>query len=252
MPDAAAAPLETLLALQDEDVRAGQLRHRLAHLPEAQVLAELEGRIARLGATLAETAARREEVAGRRDALEAEAAQVGQRIDRIEQQAQLGGASSFRDQEAMAIEVEALRQRRRQIEDHELEAMEEIEPLEAEVSRLELEREELAGAASAARSNLDRAAAEVQAELAQVIQRREPLAAALPANVRAEYERLSARLDGVAVARLIAGMCDGCHLRLPAQEIDQIRHAPPGAVFHCDQCGRILVPATRDAAPSGG
>lgn len=251
MPDDPATPLETLLAVQDEDVHAGQLRHRLAHLPEAAALAEIEGGLARLDAAVAEVAGRREEAAARRDALEAEAAQTGSRIERIEQQARQAGGS-FRDQEAMATEVAALRQRRSEIEDHELEVMEEIEPLESELERLDAERSELRAAAAAARAELERAAAGVRAELAAILARREPLAASLPAPLRAEYDRLAARLGGVAVARLVHGMCDGCRLQLPATEIDRIRHAAPGAVFHCDQCGRILVPPARDAAASSG
>ena len=35
--------------------------------------------------------------------------------------------------------------------------------------------------------------------------------------------------------------CSGCHLTLPATEIDRIKKAPPDAFFTCDQCGRILV-----------
>ena len=244
---AVASPLETLLALQDQDVLAAQLRHRLAHLPETAALAEIEGRIARLDAAIAETAAAREEAAGRRDALAAEVEVIGGRIERIEQQA-LSGAASYRDQEAMAAEVDSLRRRRREIEDDELEAMEVIEPLEAELARLESARQEETAAAAAARAALDRVAADVQGELAGVLAAREPIAAALPDALREEYERLAARLGGVAVARLVHNMCDGCRLQLPATEIDRIRRAAPDQVFHCEQCGRILVPARRDAA----
>ncbi len=250
MPEPSAAPLETLLALQDEDIKASQLRHRLAHLPEAASLAEIEGRVARLDAQIGETAARREEAAGRRDALEAEANAVGERIDRIEQQANLGNVGSYRDQEAMAAEIETLRQRRRQIEDDELEAMEQIEPLEAELERRDRERQEQSAAAGTARQELDRAAAAIQADLAEAMHRREHLAGALPVALRSAYERLAARLGGVAVARLAQGRCDGCHLTLPATELDRIRHAPAGTVFHCEQCGRILVPGTPAPAAS--
>jgi predicted nucleic acid-binding Zn-ribbon protein len=30
-------------------------------------------------------------------------------------------------------------------------------------------------------------------------------------------------------------------MKLPATEIDRIKHQPPDALVHCDQCGRILV-----------
>jgi hypothetical protein len=39
----------------------------------------------------------------------------------------------------------------------------------------------------------------------------------------------------------VAGSCSGCHLTLPAMEVDRIRKAPADEVITCDQCGRILV-----------
>ena len=48
-------------------------------------------------------------------------------------------------------------------------------------------------------------------------------------------------LGGVGAARLVGPSCTGCHLTLPAQELDRIRREPPDALVFCDQCGRILV-----------
>ena len=53
--------------------------------------------------------------------------------------------------------------------------------------------------------------------------------------------RRGLRFDGVAVARLVGSHCDGCHLTLPAMELDRIRHLPEGELVTCEQCGRILV-----------
>ena len=53
-------------------------------------------------------------------------------------------------------------------------------------------------------------------------------AGAVPEQLLAAYERLGQRLEGVAVARLTGGRCDGCHLSLPAVELDRIRHEAAG------------------------
>lgn len=244
---APSTPFPTLLALQDEDVHLAQLRHRRDHLPQAAELAAVEGRIARLDSELASLGQRRDDLAARRDLLEHEAEGVQSRIARIEQQLASGGAASYRDQEAMALEESSLAARKRSLEDDELEVMEEIEPLDAEAARLQSERQREMGAALESRSRLDEAAAAIDAEIAEAMERRARLSGELPEALRAEYERLAARLDGVAVARLVGGRCAGCHLTLPATELDAIRRAAPGVVFHCDQCGRILVPI-REAA----
>jgi predicted nucleic acid-binding Zn-ribbon protein len=234
--------LALLLDLQDEDLHAAQLRYRREHLSERQQLAAVDGRLAKLEAERRALAERRDALASRRDALDTEAGEVSARIRTIEERVRSGAVSSYRDQEALAAEIDSLSRRRGELEDEELAVMESIEPLEVELARLAAERAALEREADEARENLAQAIAIVDAELAQAAERRQVLVEMVPVELRAEYDRLRTRLDGVAVARLVRGTCDGCHLSLPATEIDQIRHAPPGAIFHCDQCGRILVP----------
>ena len=55
------------------------------------------------------------------------------------------------------------------------------------------------------------------------------------------YERLRAKLGGVGAARLVGPRCSGCHLTLPATELDRLRKGSPDALVFCDQCGRILI-----------
>ena len=63
----------------------------------------------------------------------------------------------------------------------------------------------------------------------------------MPEDLWPEYDRLRAALGGVAVARLVNGTCQGCHLRLSAVEVDRIRKLSPDEPVHCEECGRLLV-----------
>ena len=67
------------------------------------------------------------------------------------------------------------------------------------------------------------------------------LAAGIPDDLHATYDRLRAKLGGIGAAKLVGGSCSGCHLTLPAQERARIKAAPPDELVFCDQCGRILV-----------
>ena len=49
---------------------------------------------------------------------------------------------------------------------------------------------------------------------AELRRRRDEVAAPVPEELLARYEALRTRLGGVAVARLVGGRCDGCHLAL--------------------------------------
>ena len=57
----------------------------------------------------------------------------------------------------------------------------------------------------------------------------------------AEYDSLRSHLGGTAVAKAVRGACSGCHLSLPAKEADRLRHAEPGTLARCEQCGLLLV-----------
>jgi predicted nucleic acid-binding Zn-ribbon protein len=85
------------------------------------------------------------------------------------------------------------------------------------------------------------AEAGLDGELARRAREREQTAGSVPVDLQSVYDRLRARLGGVAVARLVGNHCDGCHLTLPAVELDRVRHLPEGELVTCEQCGRILV-----------
>ena len=76
---------------------------------------------------------------------------------------------------------------------------------------------------------------------AELRRRRDEAVAPLPAALVARYEELRAHLGGVAVARLVGGRCDGCHLALAQAALERIRTAPPDELVECEECGRLLV-----------
>jgi predicted nucleic acid-binding Zn-ribbon protein len=121
--------------------------------------------------------------------------------------------------------------------------MEEAEPVGEQEGRLVEQRTALV--AEAARHAADAAGseAEIDEEIAGVEAQRDGLVAAVPPALLGEYERLRARLGGEGVARLDGNRCTGCHLTLPAVEVEAVRRAPSGSVPHHEECGRILVPS---------
>ncbi|KAA0233030.1 MAG: hypothetical protein EDR02_15280 [Actinobacteria bacterium] len=80
----------------------------------------------------------------------------------------------------------------------------------------------------------------MDAELAEVDEQRVSASEPIDAALLDSYEKLRSRLGGVAVARLVGSNCTGCHLTIPAVEVDRIKRAPENEVVYCD-CGRMLV-----------
>lgn len=241
-PDVPTDPLQLLLEVQDHDLSIDRLHHRRATLPARAELLATEKALAVVDTSLLEAEGRQGELGTQQEQLEASIDAANARIRTIERQLYHGEGVAFRDQEAMVTEVKSLETRRGHLEDLELEVMEVLEPVDDEVSQLRARRATHLARAVELRESLRSVEREIDCEIAAAVAARAGVAASLPNALSAEYEKLRAKLDGVGVARLVHGSCGGCHLKLPATEFDRIRHAAPGARFHCDQCGRLLVP----------
>ena len=138
-------------------------------------------------------------------------------------------------------EGDSLRRRQRSLEDELLEIMELAEPVAAQVSQLEEQQHDLLARRVVAKERLDEVEKAVVAELTAAEAQRANEAAAIAAPMLSEYERLRARLDGVAVSELVGTTCTGCHTTLAAMECERIRREPSDALVHCEPCGRIVV-----------
>jgi len=233
--------LEALLALQDLDTHIDQERHLRAHLPERAELFELRRLAGDKRAARAEIAGPLGEVVSRQEVAERELKAVEARIAQVNARLFGGSVSASRELQAMAADVEGLRRRASEMEDRVLELMEERAPLEAAVAEIDRELAELTEREGEVAESQARAEAELDAILARLAPERQALSGAVAQGLLGTYEALRARLGGVAVARLVGGRCDGCHLSLPAMELDRVRHKPPGSLEYCEQCGRILV-----------
>lgn len=234
-------PLGRLLAVQDLDTAIAQHEHRKATLEERRALQALAERAAASNRGVAELAGRRDELAGRLSHLEEQSRAVVDRRKTLEDRMYAARGAAGRDLQAIEAEVAQLATRLEQLEEEELVVMEEQEPLDVALAH---HRDELTEMAEESRRLQSRAAeidVEIEAELAELRARREALAAQLPEALARRYEDLRRRLGGTGAARLVGDRCDGCHLTLPAMEVDRIRHLPPETVVTCDQCGRILV-----------
>jgi uncharacterized protein len=235
------AAFEDLLTLQTHDTAADRLRHRRATLPERIALAEQAAARLDLEAQLAEATARRDEVAREERRLDDEIRSLEAKAKAEEARMYSGTISSPRELQAMQSDVEQLRRHARQLEDQELEVMERREGVEAEVARLEAARAEVQTEMDRLSAIIAEEEAVIDAELALELEAREALLPGIPPSMLGLYEEVRAANRGVGAARLVGPTCQGCHLALPATEVDRIRHLPPDAMARCDHCGAILV-----------
>ncbi|MEM1333546.1 MAG: C4-type zinc ribbon domain-containing protein, partial [Actinomycetota bacterium] len=232
---------DRLLALQTVDSEIDQLRHRRAHLPEAATASEAASDVAAWERQRDRYAARIDELQQAIADADARSDSLGADKSRLE--AQMKTVIAPREAEALLHEIATIDEQRDEIETAELEAMEEqgtIESaLEEHLVRETSLRTRLAGAEQLASS----AAAQIDAELAVLAERRDRALAEAPPGLVARYERLRAHHQ-VAAAALQGKRCTGCHLDLSAAEVDEAKDEAvrSDGVADCPQCGRLIVP----------
>jgi predicted nucleic acid-binding Zn-ribbon protein len=235
--------LEHLLAVQDLDTSITQLQHRRAALVETSGLAAVEAQLDTLETERADAAARRAALAATQKELEEQIAGINERRGVIEQRMYAATSSSGRDLQAMNDEVRHLTERRAALEEVELVAMLDQDPIDAELVTLRARMAPLEERAEELRAQVARDLIEIDSALGEAVGSRAAEAALLPTALSDRYETLRARLKGTGAARLVGSHCDGCHLELSSVEVEKIRALPHGEVATCEQCGRILVPA---------
>ncbi|CAN5269483.1 zinc ribbon domain-containing protein [soil metagenome] len=233
--------LEKLLALQELDTATDQLHHRRNALPERAELAARRDALAALETTMAAAAGRRDELGRAQARLEDDVAAVEKRKAEVDRMLYSGRVSAPRDLQALQHEMGALERRQTSLEDAVLELMEQSDPVAAELDVFEQTRGALQADATRLADAVVEAESAIDAEVAELGRRRVQAAAEIPENLLTEYERLRSRLGGTGIARLVGANCGGCHLTLPAMEIDRIRHARGTGVVHCSGGDWILV-----------
>jgi len=231
---------DALLAVQDHDTHADQLEHRRQTMPQRADLDAAMAELAKLEGRSAEVEASRHELARAQQRLEDEIASLNAKATEHDKLLYSGTISNPRELQALQDEIGLLKRRVGQLEDQELELMEQIEPLDADLAKLGEERAGLDDRASALRAEIAEAEVAIDDELAAVRAEREALLSDVEPELLAEYEQLRPRTGGIAIARLVGTSCGGCHLTLSAMEVDRIKKLPVDAPVHCEECGRLL------------
>ena len=229
-----------LLDLQAIDTSLAQLAHRRKTLPEyaeldtlARTLSALEDERVRAQVTV--------------DDLDRDIARLEKDIDQVRARREkddnrlAAGTGPARELEALQHEVASLTRRQSELEDQELELMEQRETAQATLDEIAGRQETARAARAAGEARREAALANIAKEEEFKAKARTPLAADLPGDLIALYDRLRAANAGLGGALFRAGRCGGCRLELYGQELHRVKSAPADDVVRCEECGRIMI-----------
>ncbi len=226
--------VRALLILQDRDRRLTALTKDLAKLPqdEAKAKAKLAGDEAAVAKAHQEF--KESELRVKKIELDAETRRTT--IKRLKDQQ----FQTRKNEEFVALGHEITRYEKEVdgLETKELEAMEEVDQFRTALKTAEsalahtktLVAEDLAMV-------VERHGRMVE-EQAEVTAERATLAEHVPENVMPLYIRLMKSKDGMAVAPMREGTCQGCHMKLIASTVMKVN--ADKELAQCEDCGRIL------------
>lgn len=229
-----------LLDLQAVDTALAQLAHRRRTLPELAALAEREQRATALAHDIVDAETRAADAADEQRRLETEVDTVRARAERDDQRLRSGGLPA-RELEGLQHEVATLARRQSSLEDELLEIMEQREQADRAVADLTAQRTVLDGEREELTAARDAALAEIDAAAEAKGRERTAVAAELPSDLLALYERAREHGGGVGAAMLRQRRCEGCRIEVSGTELSAMRSAAPDEVMRCENCRRILV-----------
>jgi predicted nucleic acid-binding Zn-ribbon protein len=231
--------IEKLLILQDRDRKIRRVKGELAHIePERQAL---KAKAAGAEAGLERAKTRVKEIESQRKALELEVEAKKQLIIKYaNQQFQTRKNEEYR---ALAHEIDGCKEAIVKIEDREIELMEQGEAAQKEVVRATHNANEARKLADDQVAQLGTREQNLKKELTELEANREELAGAVDDVARSKYDRLVKNKGENVVVGVQHGVCGGCHMKLQPQLL--VSAQAQQELVTCSNCGRILY-YTRD------
>ena len=230
--------LATLLQLQQIDMGIARVNKELSELPQRKVIvAAREKRRA--------IEQKRDKVAALKKEAEAQLSRVGDEDasladkQRAAQEAVDKAQGNYRNVEARTKEMNGFAKRRATLEA-------ELDRLGAELAKIEEVESQVTSALAAVERQEAEATASFQKQggalkndEARLQAQRSHLAAQLPQDLLATYEKTAARSGGVAVARLLDGKCGACRPVIQGGRLIDLKAQAPLGV--CPACKRLLI-----------
>ncbi len=231
--------MERLLELQDIDLSLDRLRSRLEELELGEGVREARERLAEADGRLGELRMALDSVEREARRLEGDVDSLTRKAEAEDRRLYDGSVANPKELEAIQHEVASIRTRRSRVEDELIDQMLRKEDLEERIKAADAERAEaqdrLSEIAGASETELRR----IGEALAERTTERQALLPSFDEDLLELYEDLRRQKKGVGVAALVDGVCQGCHQKLSALELERLKRTD--GIRRCEYCRRILI-----------
>jgi predicted nucleic acid-binding Zn-ribbon protein len=228
-----------LSKLQEIDLRIDKLEHKKGSLPEKSNYEISQVELIEIQKNLSKKLKQAEEEERKQKKLEGELDRVTFKIRSEEEKLYGGKITNPKELISIQKEIGLLLKEKDGLETKLLEQLDMVEALDKELKnliqnekRVALRTEELKNALNEALDNIDKEFSRLQKE-------REGVVLDLEEPLYNLYQRLRKEQQGLAVARVKDGICQGCHMQISTEEEDKMLYEE--RIWRCEHCKRILI-----------
>ena len=226
--------LNILVELQTVDKVLYDLEQELNTIP--QRLDESDQAEKGLKESLTQAQGELGEVKGRRSELEKANEGIRARVRRAENR--LMASKSQKEYRAATAEIEEGKDALKSNDDELLGLMERQEALEAQIKNQKAEFKKASSQAKEQRGVLAKRAKELEKETKRLNRGRQDKVKKVEKRLIEQYDFIRERKQGVALAQVITGTCQVCHMQLPAQQFNELQRMDK--IMYCPSCNRLM------------
>jgi predicted nucleic acid-binding Zn-ribbon protein len=150
-----------------------------------------------------------------------------------------GSIANAKELEALQHEIVSLKERRSRAEDDLLEQLVRREDIEVRAAQSQTEAEAARARVEEVGGDAVRELDTISADITAKRSEREALAPAFNEELLELYDDLREQKHGVGAAAIVDGVCQACHEKLSAVELDRLKRTE--GVKRCEYCRRIVV-----------
>jgi hypothetical protein len=231
--------MDRLLDLQATDSSMDRLEHRRGQLEAGEDLAIARKQMEDAESRLGELRLALDSVAAQSSRFEHDIDSMGRKLDDEQKRMYDGSIANAKELGALQHEITNLKERRSRTEDELLELMVRREDMDARASKA---TEEVA----AARARVDEVGGDAARELDDIARNidelratRSELASQIDEELLELYDDLRRQKKGIGAAAIVDGVCQACHEKLSAMELDRLKR--DDGIKRCEYCRRIVV-----------
>jgi predicted nucleic acid-binding Zn-ribbon protein len=231
--------MDRLLELQAIDTAVDRLEQRRGQLEAGEELSAARKEMEEAEARLGEIRLASDAVTSESTRLEHEIESMNAKLAAEEKRMYDGSIANAKELEALQHEIAALKDRRSRAEDDLLEQMVHREDLDARAAAADKEVGDARGRVDALGGDSVRELEGIETDLATRRQERAAIVPEVEEELLELYDDLRRQKHGVGAAAIVDGVCQACHEKLSAVELDRLKRTD--GVKRCEYCRRIVI-----------